>query len=43
MLKCPKCGSVVFVRVGLNRWRCVICGYEVVLGFKNKNDVNPGL
>jgi len=22
----------VFVRVGPNRWRCVVCGYEVVLG-----------
>jgi ribosomal protein S27AE len=32
MLKCPRCGSIVFVRVGLSRWRCVICGYEVVLG-----------
>jgi ribosomal protein L37AE/L43A len=30
--KCPRCGSVVFVRVGPNRWRCIICGYEVVFG-----------
>jgi ribosomal protein L37AE/L43A len=29
---CPRCSSVVFVRVGINRWRCAVCGHEVVLG-----------
>jgi DNA-directed RNA polymerase subunit RPC12/RpoP len=32
--KCPKCGSRIWVRVSHEKWRCIVCGYEVELEWK---------
>jgi ribosomal protein L37AE/L43A len=33
---CPKCGSRIWVRVSHDKWKCIVCGYEMGLEWKVK-------